>query len=110
MITLPKDRYCVADRYDSIRQEDLVAGAPCAAGNRPLTTEPTATVTGTSSRQRDATENSPAEGAPRTQGDPAVGETLSADTTGITDADGLSQAVFAYRWLADDTEIAGATG
>ena len=39
-----------------------------------------------------------------------MGETLSADTTGITDADGLSQAVFAYRWLADDAEIDDATG
>ena len=110
VITLPKDRYCVADLDDSIRQEDLVAGAPCAAGNRPLTNEPTATVTGTSSEQHDATENTPAEGAPRIDGDPAVGETLSADTTGISDADGLNQAVFEYRWLADDAEIDGATG
>ena len=110
VITLPKERYCVADLDDSIRQEDLVAGAPCAAGNRPLTNEPTATVTGTSSEQHDATENTPAEGAPRIDGDPAVGETLFAGTTGITDADGLNRAVFAYQWLADDTEMAGATG
>ena len=110
VITLPKDRYCVADQDDSIRQEDLVAGAPCAAGNRPLTNEPTATVTGTSSEQQDATENTPAEGAPRLDGDPAVGETLFAGTTGITDADGLNHAVFAYQWLADDAEMAGATG
>ena len=110
VITLPKDRYCVADLYDSIRQEDLVAGAPCAVGNRPLTNEPTATVSGTSSEQNDATENTQAEGAPRIDGDPAVGETLSADTMGITDADGLNNAVFAYQWLADDAEMAGATG
>ena len=110
VITLPKDRYCVADLDDSIRQEDLVAGAPCAAGNRPLTNEPTATVTGTSSEQHDATENTPAEGAPRLDGDPAVGETLFAGTTGITDAEGLNHAVFAYQWLADDAEIDGATG
>ena len=110
VITLPKDRYCVADQDDSIRQEDLVAGAPCAAGNRPLTNEPTATVTGTSSEQHDATENTPAEGAPRLDGDPAVGETLFAGTTGITDADGLNHAVFEYQWLADDAEIEGASG
>ena len=110
VITLPKDRYCVADLDDSIRQEDLVAGAPCAAGNRPLTNEPTATVTGTSSEQHDATENTPAEGAPRIDGDPAVGETLFAGTTGITDADGLNHAVFEYQWLADDAEIEGASG
>ena len=110
VITLPKDRYCVADLDDSIRQEDLVAGAPCAAGNRPLTNEPTATVTGTSSEQHDATENTPAEGAPRIDGDPAVGETLFAGTTGITDTDGLNNAVFEYQWLADDAEIEGASG
>ncbi len=109
VITLPKDRYCVADLYDSIRQDDLVPGAPCAAGNRPLTNEPTATVTGPPPME-DATENTPAEGAPRIQGNPAVGETLSADTTVISDADGLNNAVFEYQWLADDTEIDGATG
>ena len=109
VITLPKDRYCVADLYDSIRQDDLVPGAPCAAGNRPLTNEPTATVTGPPPME-DATENTPAEGAPRIQGDPDVGETLSADTTVISDADGLNNAVFEYQWLADDTEIDGAAG
>ena len=109
VITLPKDRYCVADLYDSIRQDDLVPGAPCAAGNRPLTNEPTATVPGPPPMQ-DATENTPAEGAPRIQGDPAVGETLSADTTGITDADGLEGAAFSYQWLSGEAEIDGASG
>ena len=110
VITLPKDRYCVADLYDSIRQDDLVPGGPCAAGNRPLTNEPTATVPGPPPMQQEATENTQAEGAPRIQGDPDVGETLSADTTGITDADGLEGATFSYQWLADEAEIDGATG
>ena len=110
VITLPKDRYCVADLYDSIRQDDLVPGAPCAAGNRPLTNEPTATVPGPPPMQQEATENTQAEGAPRIQGDPDVGETLSADTTGITDADGLEGATFGYQWLSGDAEIDGATG
>ena len=39
-----------------------------------------------------------------------MGETLSVDTTGITDADGLNHAVFEYQWLADDAEIEGASG
>ena len=43
-------------------------------------------------------------------GIPEVGQTLSADTTGIADADGLTGAVFTFRWLAGDAEIAGATG
>ena len=43
-------------------------------------------------------------------GTPEVGQTLTADTTGIADADGLTGAVFTFRWLAGDAEIAGATG
>ena len=31
-----------------------------------------------------------------------VGETLTADTSGIADADGLTNATFSYQWLADD--------
>ena len=38
-----------------------------------------------------------------------VGETLTADTTGIADDDGLNNAAFAYQWLAADAEIEGAT-
>ena len=37
-----------------------------------------------------------------------MGETLTADTTGISDADGLDNADFDYQWLADDTAISGA--
>ena len=55
-------------------------------------------------------ENSPATGAPTINGTAQVGETLSASTSGISDADGLANASFTYQWLADDTEIAGATG
>ena len=39
-----------------------------------------------------------------------MGETLTADTTGIEDADGLTNVAYSYQWVADDTEIAGATG
>ena len=39
-----------------------------------------------------------------------MGETLTADTSGIADADGLTNATFTYQWLADDADIAGATG
>ena len=54
--------------------------------------------------------NSAATGAPVISGTAQVGETLTADTSGIADADGLDNAVFVYQWLADDTEVAGATG
>ena len=54
--------------------------------------------------------NTPATGAPAIGGTAQVGETLTADTAGIDDADGLANAAFSYQWLADATEIAGATG
>ena len=53
--------------------------------------------------------NSPATGAPTISGTARVGETLTADTSGISDSDGIDNATFAYQWLADDTEISGAT-
>ena len=54
--------------------------------------------------------NTPAEGGLRIDGIPELGQTLSADTTAIEDADGLESAVFQYQWLAEDADIAGATG
>ena len=54
--------------------------------------------------------NSAATGAPTISGTVQVGETLTADTSGIEDADGLDNAAFTYRWLADNAAIAGATG
>ena len=54
--------------------------------------------------------NSPATGQPTISGTAQVGETLTANTTGIADADGLTNVSFSYQWLADDTETAGATG
>ena len=57
-----------------------------------------------------ALSNTPAEGEPRIDGIPEVGQTLSADTTGIVDVDGLDHVIFQYRWLAGDADIAGSTG
>ena len=54
--------------------------------------------------------NTPAEGEPQINGIPEVGQTLSADTTAIADADGLDNAVFQYQWLASEADIPGATG
>ena len=53
--------------------------------------------------------NTPATGLPTISGTAQVGETLTAGTTGISDADGLDNTAFAYQWLADGTEINGAT-
>ena len=54
--------------------------------------------------------NSPATGAPSISGTTQVGETLTADVSGISDADGLANAVFSYQWQADAVDISGATG
>ena len=61
-------------------------------------------------KPEESTENSPATGEPTISGTAQVGETLTANTSGIADDDGLDSAVFAYQWLADDAEIVGATG
>ena len=61
------------------------------------------------SEDADTSDNSPATGAPTISGTVQVGETLTADTSGIADADGLTSVTYSYQWLADDAEIAGAT-
>ena len=52
-------------------------------------------------------------GSPAISGTEQVGETLTADTSAITDADGLDNATYAYQWIANngsvDADIADAT-
>ena len=55
------------------------------------------------------TPNSPATGAPTISGTAQVGETLTANTSGIADDDGLNNVQYEYQWLSDDSDIAGAT-
>ena len=55
-------------------------------------------------------QNSAATGAPTIGGTAQVGESLTASTSDISDADGLANASFTYQWLADDADISGATG
>ena len=78
-----------------------VAGAVCAADGRRLFNRMELTVDGPAPEP----ENSPATGAPTISGSAQVGETLTADTSGIADDDGLDNVSFSYQWLADDTEI-----
>ena len=52
--------------------------------------------------------NSPATGLPTITGTAQAGETLTAGTSGIADADGLTNVSYSYQWLADDTDILGA--
>ena len=46
--------------------------------------------------------NTLATGAPSISGTVQVGETLTAHTTGIADADGLDGATFGYQWVSND--------
>ena len=50
----------------------------------------------------EARPNNPATGQPTITGTAQVGETLTADVSGIADADGLANATFSYQWVAND--------
>ena len=93
--------YTLADSDSSKAIKVQVSFTDDAGNEETLTSDATETVT--------AKPNSPATGAPTISGTARVGETLTADTSGIADADGLDNATFTYRWLAADAEIAGAT-
>ena len=87
-------------------------GAVCTSDGRMLANEVKLTVTGPDAPDPTPTPqpNTPATGQPTISGTAQVGETLTAETSGIEDADGLGNAVFSYQWLADGVDIAGATG
>ena len=57
--------------------------------------------------------NSPATGSPTITGTAQVGETLTADTNGISDDDGLADVSYSYQWISNDgttdTDIQDAT-
>ena len=59
-----------------------------------------------------AAPNTPATGAPTITGTAQVGQTLTAATTGITDADGLTSPTYTYQWIrvdgTDEADIAAA--
>ena len=96
-ITLSANRSCTT------------TGAICTREDSPrqLTNSPTATVTGPAEAPPT---NTPAAGAPTISGTPQVEQTLTADTSSINDADGLTNVSYEYQWLAGGSDIAGATG
>ena len=59
-----------------------------------------------------ASTNTAATGAPTITGTAQVGQTLTAATTGITDADGLTSPTYTYQWIrvdgTDEADIAAA--
>ena len=96
-ITLPANRSCTT------------TGAICTREDSPrqLTNSPTATVTGPAEAPPT---NTSAAGAPTISGTPQVEQTLTADTSSITDEDGLTNVSYAYQWIAGGSDIDGATG
>ena len=97
-------------RFDGVTAPDGVVSL--SVGSNIITVEVTAedgetteTYTVTVTRA----ENTPATGAPTIRGTAQVGQTLTADTSGISDADVLGNVTYGYQWLADNTEIDGAT-
>ena len=91
----------------------LAAGAACDSPAAVCTKDGRAlsnTISTTVAGPDRAPANAPAEGAPTIAGTPRVGGTLSASTSGITDADGLDDARFAYQWIRANSDIQGVTG
>ena len=84
------------------------AGAVCTKEDSPrqLTNSPTATVTGPA---EEPPTNTSAAGAPTISGTPQVDQTLTADTSAISDEDGLENVSYSYQWLAGGSDISGAT-
>ena len=96
------DTYTLADADEGKAVSVKVSFTDDAGNEETLTSAATAAV--------DAKPNTPATGEPTINGTAQVGETLTADTSGIADEDGLDNASFSYQWLADDSTISGATG
>ena len=79
-------------------------------GDGPPSTEAAATPAGGTSEQNTETENSAPTGLPAVTGTPQVDQTLTADTSPIDDADGLTSVSYRYQWTAGGSDIDGATG
>ena len=90
-------------------------GAVCTGDGTKLSNRLELTVSGPADEQssQQQQENSAATGSPTISGTAQVGETLTASTTGITDADGLTNVSYSYQWVANDgtsdSDIADAT-
>ena len=94
------DAYALTDADEGRSIRLRVAFLDDAGNERILTTAPTSAVA--------PVPNTPATGLPTISGTVRAGETLTADTSGIDDEDGLTNVIFSYQWLADDAEIQGA--
>ena len=89
-------------------------GAVCTASGKKLLVGAAVFVRGPATSQEQTAANTAATGTPAITGTARVGETLTADTSAIADADGLTSAEFNHQWLANDgttdSDIPGETG
>ena len=87
------------------------AGGICTQDGAMLSQGAATTLPGPQPEQEE--QNTAATGLPTISGTPQVGETLTADTSGIDDEDGLTNVSYRYQWVRSDnsadTEIAGET-
>ena len=106
----PEKRYVY--RVKAVNQHGVSKWSKFARANTPAAPTPAPTPEPTPEPTPGPTPepNTPATGAPTISGTVQVGETLTADTSGIYDADGLDDVAYSYQWLADDVDIAGAAG
>ena len=93
--------YSLADSDETAAIKVQVSFTDDAGNNETLTSAATAAVT--------AAPNNQASGQPTITGTTTTGSTLTAVTSGITDADGMDNAVFSYQWLRADAAISTAT-
>ena len=103
---MPSDTYTLADSDEGKAISVKVSFSDDAGNAETLASAATAAV--------DAKPNTPATGEPTINGTAQVGETLTADTSGIADEDGLDNVSYSYQWISNsgsaDSEIGGATG
>ena len=96
--------YTLADRDEGKTIKVIVSFTDDANNEESLPSDPTGEVAAAPAQNIQAT------GLPTISGTAQVGQTLTADVTGIADEDGLDNVTFSYQWMADDTNIQGATG
>ena len=98
------DAYALTDADEGKSIRLRVTFVDDAGNERILTTAPTSTVA--------PVPNTPATGLPTISGTVRAGETLTSDTSGIDDGDGLTSVIFSFQWVRNDEEdedIEGAT-
>ena len=94
--------YTLADSDEGMAIKIKVSFTDDAGNEETVTSEATVAVA--------AKPNTPPTGLPTISGTAQVGESLTVDTSGIEDDDGLDNATFSYQWMAGGSDISGGTG